>query len=189
MAYRVKQKSNYGSAKKGSSVHVTRQGKGKGKTASMILHLKGSVGGLHRAIEDPKWAKWAEKKTRENLKNMPEMRPLQERLLEVGGDWVALQPEPDLDKILKRGQLFVGQVVLQKMENSRCHSNCAHLWDSKSKEYKIVTGWALSDDGIWRQHTWLLKGKAIVETTSTREKYYGFVFTDEEANQFCWANM
>jgi len=49
-----------------------------------------------------------------------------------------------------------------------------------------VTGWALSNDGIWRQHTWLLKGKAIVETTSPREKYYGFVLTDEEANQFWW---
>jgi hypothetical protein len=61
---------------------------------------------LRRAIEDPEWAKWAEKKTRENLKNMPEMRPLQERLLDVGGDWVALQLEPDVDKILKRGQLF-----------------------------------------------------------------------------------
>ena len=189
MGYRGNQKSNYGRAKKGSSVHVTMQGKGKRKTTNMILHLKGSVGGLRRAIEDPEWAKWAEKKTRENLKNMPEMRSLQERLLEVGGDWVALQPEPDLDKILKRGQLFKFHFVLQKMESSRCHSNCAHLWDRKPKEYKIVTGWALSDDGIWRQHTWLLKGKAIVETTSPREKYYGFVLTDEEANQFWWANM
>ena len=75
------------------------------------------------------------------------------------------------------------------MENSRCHSNCAHIWNCKPKEYKIVTGWALSDDGIWRQHTWLLRSKAIVETTSPREKYYGFVLTDEEANQFWWANM
>jgi len=56
--------------------------------------LKGTVSELHRAIEDPEWAKWAEKKTRENLKNMPEMRPLQEKLLDVVGDWVALQPEP-----------------------------------------------------------------------------------------------
>jgi hypothetical protein len=47
---------------------------------------------------------------------------------------VALQPEPDLDQILKIEQLFEGQVVLQKMENSRCHSNYAHKWDRKSVE-------------------------------------------------------
>jgi hypothetical protein len=49
---------------------------------------------------------------------------------------------------------------------------------------KITTGWALSDDGLWRQHSWILRGKTVIETTETRVRYFGVTLTDAEAEQF-----
>jgi hypothetical protein len=144
---------------------------------------------LARAIEDAEWVKWAAQKTKKNLEAMPELKPLQDKLLSLGGDWVALEPECDFEDLMQKGQLFKGKVILKPMAPCNCHSNCAQLWDKHPKTYKIATGWALSDDGIWRQHTWLLKGKTIIETTLSRVMYYGIVFGDKESNLFWLANL
>jgi hypothetical protein len=138
------------------------------------------------AIEDPEWAEWAQIKTERTLQAMPELKPLQDKLLALGGDWVALQSEPDLEALLDKGQLIRGKVIFEPMQSCQCHSNCAQLWDKYPKTYMIATGWALCTDGIWRQHTWLLKGKAIIETTEPRTLYYGIALGKEEANMFWW---
>ena len=126
-----------------------------------------------RATEDIEWAKWAHAKTDKALETMPELKPLQDKLLSLGGDWVALQPECNLEDLLNKGQLFKGKIIFKPMAPCKCHS--AQLWDKHSKTYRIATGWALSSDGIWREHTWLLKGKAVIETTEPRTSYYGIV--------------
>lgn len=141
-----------------------------------------------RAIDDPEWVEWTKTKEKKNLEMMPELKPLQDRLLSLGGDWVALEPECDLESLLKEGRLIKGKIIFKPMEKCKCHSNCAKLWSKNPKTYKIATGWALSEDGIWRQHTWILKGKAIIETTEPRTLYYGVVLGDEEANSFWWAH-
>jgi hypothetical protein len=120
---------------------------------------------------------------------MPELKLLKDRLLSIGGDWVALQPEPDLEILLKEGQLFKRKVIIKPMAICQCHKNCAKLWGENPKTYKIITGWALSADGIWRQHTWLLKKAAILETTSHRVAYYGYVLNARTANNFWLANI
>lgn len=119
---------------------------------------------------------------------MPELKPLQDRLLLFGGDWVALQFEPDLESLLDEGKLIHGNVVFNRMEPCKCHKNCAQIWDRYPKIYKIATGWALSEDGIWRQHTWLMEEKTIIETTERRLLYYGIVLGDAEANNFWLIN-
>lgn len=136
------------------------------------------------AIEDKEWTQWLQVKTQKNLKEMPELKPLQAKLLSLGGDWVALQPEPDLEAILNKGQLIKGNVIFKPMAPHNCHGNCAQIWEKAPKIYKIVVGWALSADGIWRQHTWLLKDKTIIETTQPRTMYYGIIFEDKEALKF-----
>jgi hypothetical protein len=141
-----------------------------------------------RAIEDQEWAKWAQAKTEKNLEMMPELRPLQDRLLTLGGDWVALQPEPDLKTLLNKGQLVKHKVIFKPMASCRCHSNCAKFWDKHPKTYRIATGWALGADGIWRQHTWLIKEKTIIETTKPRTLYFGIILGAEESNRFWWQN-
>ncbi|MGD0995656.1 MAG: hypothetical protein ABR909_09050 [Candidatus Bathyarchaeia archaeon] len=142
-----------------------------------------------RAIDDPEWVEWARTKTEKNLAMMPELKPLQDRLLSLGGDWVALEPEPDLDSLLDKGRLIKGRVILKRISPHNCHKNCCELWEKNPKTCRIATGWALSSDGIWRQHTWLLKGKAIIETTEPRTLYYGIVLGDKEAINFWWQNQ
>jgi len=142
---------------------------------------------MFRAMADQEWAKWAKAKTEKNLKEMPEL--LNDRLLSLGGDWVALQPEPDLELLLKEGQLFNGKVFVKSMAVCQCHKNCAKLWGDNPKTYNIATGWALSADGIWRQHTWLLKKTVILETTSPQVAYYGYVLDERTANNFWLENI
>jgi len=119
----------------------------------------------------------------------PELRPLYDRLLNIGGTHVAPQPEPHLDRILKRGETFDGRGArLELMRVSRCHSNAAQLWGTDPERYRLATGWALSGDGIWRQHSWALEGDRIVETTERRKLYHGFRLTDAEEERFFTSN-
>jgi hypothetical protein len=54
----------------------------------------------------------------------------------------------------------------------------------------IVTGWALSEDGIWRQHSWGIDWKGrLVETTLPRTRYFGVYMVRETANEFSAANQ
>ena len=57
----------------------------------------------------------------------------------------------------------------------------------------MMTGYALSADGIWRQHSWLVAFDNedypyIVETTEERISYYGFAMTYEECEIFLYWN-
>jgi hypothetical protein len=143
---------------------------------------------LGRAINDPEWVEWARVKEKKNLQEWPELKPLQEKLLSLCGDWVALQPECDLKAILDRGRIFSGKIIFKKLASRNCHGNCCELWVENVGRYRIATGWALSTDGIWRQHTWLLSGKRIIETTEPRIMYYGIELSDREALRFLAGN-
>lgn len=59
-------------------------------------------------------------------------------------------------------------------------------WEANKMILDICTGYALSKDGIWRQHSWcqLKKTKQVVETTIKRIEYYGFVLSSDEAHKF-----
>jgi hypothetical protein len=121
------------------------------------------------------------------------MRELHHLLLSFGGDETCLPGlEEDLQKILNRGQLWLGdKVILKKGRPSQCHSNTAELYEANVNNHNvaIATGYALSSDGIWRQHSWLMWKKprsvTVVETTVKRVLYFGFVMTPAEAVEFC----
>ena len=58
-----------------------------------------------------------------------------------------------------------------------------------------MTGYALSDDGMWRQHSWCIcdageeyiEDSIIIETTEKRLAYFGFIMDEEESEEFvCW---
>jgi len=159
------------------------------------IDMKGAVKILSRkqkvkAVDDAKWSAHLKKRTKSYLKRFPELKPLKKKLLAVGGDFVVLLPEPDLKKILKRGRVFKPtKIKMLNMEASHCHTNVAQIWSSDAtKGTKIVTGWALSDDGLWRQHSWLKEGKTLLETTVARDLYYGVVLNNDEAEDFFWDN-
>lgn len=126
-----------------------------------------------------------------NGHRMPELRS---RLLALGGEEVCLPTfEEDLLKILERGQLWFGnRTLLKRGKPSRCHENSSILWSKDQEKLALCTGYALSEDGMWRQHSWLVKispkYNKIIETTVPRIAYYGFVMDDKEAKEFYYAN-
>lgn len=121
----------------------------------------------------------------------PGLDKLNKRFLEIGGDSVISVYEEDLNKLLKRGQQFTGRAKLHRMRNSDCHSNSANWWNEHRGEVAIVTGYALSTDDSWRQHSWLvsLKSGEIIETTVLRKAYYGFQLTPKESEAFLENNF
>jgi len=113
---------------------------------------------------------------------------LRDKLLEFGGEEACMSfIEEDLQNIINRGEFWYGDnCSLIKGEPSRCHSNCAYLWEVNKDKIVICTGYALSKDGMWRQHTWCIETRSgkIIETTVKRIAYFGFVLTVDEAEEF-----
>jgi len=102
----------------------------------------------------------------EHLQAHPEYIKLEQRLLSMGGVMVVPRQEPDQDKILSRGRLWNGDNVrFIRGHPNTCHGNVAMLWWRNPMRYRIATGWALSDDGLWRQHSWIIERGNVVETT------------------------
>jgi len=102
---------------------------------------------------------------------------LEDTLLSVGG-WAAVPPlEVDglVDALRTAGALFsVDGLTCVQMEPSACHTNTVEWYlDQAEGDASICTGYALSSDGLWRQHSWGLKNGRIVETTIERVAYYG----------------
>ncbi len=116
--------------------------------------------------------------------------PLEQRLLELGGAYVLSMHEPELELILRRGEVFDEPVELVRGEPNQCHYNAARLWNEEREALSIVTGYGLADDSRWRQHSWVLRKHPtggqprILETTVTFVKYFGVLLNDREAEAF-----
>jgi hypothetical protein len=96
-------------------------------------------------------------------------------LLSFGGSLVVppRTPEPDLDALLAGGCAFSAAVGVAHGEVGDCHGNVAVLWIDGAVD-AIATGYALSGDGLWRQHSWGVdSGGVLVETTDERSAYVG----------------
>ena len=115
----------------------------------------------------------------------PGLVSLRRMLLKLGGEEIVTRHEPDLDWLLAYGFLMSGQVQHQPTLESSCHENTANLWRSKSDEIVgIGTGYGLSDDGLWRQHSWMVCRDRLIETTEIRLKYFGILMQAQLADAF-----
>ena len=120
---------------------------------------------------------------------------LKERLLSFAGEAVCLPAyEPDLENILSYGQFWLGYNAERMLgEDCHCHSNSALLWEVNKDKTVICTGYALSADGMWRQHSWLIhrnpRSNRVVEITRPRVLYYGFAMTPELCERFVSYNV
>ena len=112
-----------------------------------------------------------------------------EHLLSFGGDRViGHEGDPDLTNIMTRGKTFSGKdPIMMPGAPSRCHGNVCALHDA-NPHVKVHTGFALSDDGTWRPHSWATSGKNVVETTTPRSKYLGFRMNNQELDEFKFNN-
>lgn len=120
---------------------------------------------------------------------------LEAALVALGGELVVPPRtiEEDLAALLGRGRAFSGAAArLVSGRPSACHANAAGLWAEGVGE--VCTGYALSDDGLWRQHSWVVSAgrtgsdEVVVETTEARLGYFGFVLSPDEAAEFAWQN-
>lgn len=119
---------------------------------------------------------------------------LRKHLLNFAGEATCLPAyEEDIDDILKYGQFWVGNnIKIMKGLPSQCHYNSSRLWEKNKKDCRICTGYALSDDGMWRQHSWVIwmkpRSNQIIETTVPRIVYFGYVMTSEQCELFAHNN-
>lgn len=147
-------------------------------TKEQVKHLEAQFGAL--VVEQPEW------------------ELLRKTLLGWGGKIVCARYEEDMAKLLKRGAGIPWRPRHDKVklgDPCQCHANAARLWEDDPNDIDIMTGWGLSKDGIWRQHTWALesamppKTGRIIETTEKRLVYFGYRLTQKEAERFAWENM
>lgn len=99
-------------------------------------------------------------------------------LLSYGGEEVCMPYDviQDEDRILTEGVFIYGDNAdLIQMTANNCHENSARLCASSTGDLKVMTGFALSDDGMWREHSWVVGEDKIIETTELREAYFGFI--------------
>jgi hypothetical protein len=117
------------------------------------------------------------------LKAKPFLRVLVQRLLSLGGSVACVWNDDEtteksfVNVLLMLGRVSGGKAArLQQMAGSQCHSNSINLTRRYPKRYQREIGFALSQDGLWRPHSWVwdIKKNQIVETTEKREVYFGF---------------
>lgn len=121
---------------------------------------------------------------------------LKDRLLYIGGEEVCLTHDEDIDNILSHGELIKStKSRIIKGAPCRCHTNAGLLYDSEPNRFRVATGWALSEDGLWRQHSWAIdlialkeKRKYLIETTVKRLAYFGFTLTEKQCDQWVYNN-
>ena len=123
-----------------------------------------------------------------------QLKKLAEKILSFAGHQVIMPSiEDDLDKIQQRGLFCDGKhSIIKKGLPSQCHRNSCDLYEYENrKDFFIMTGYALSDDGYWYQHSWCIdyKNNHIIETTEPRLAYFGFVMTHDECDDFCFDNF
>jgi len=103
-------------------------------------------------------------------------------LLSFGGtDMVILEEgEPEADNIMTKGKLYGATYRKVRGVPCHCHENVVEQKAKYPEKYRIVTGYALCDDSLWRQHSWLVDKKdRTYETTVPRFAYFGYLVEDE----------
>jgi hypothetical protein len=140
----------------------------------------------------PENKKFLSRRLRDAVSKQPELKELKTLLLRLGGDFIVApprSPDQDVPSLLESGFVTSGPITLKVMKSSSCHENVAAVWTKrKFGIVGIATGYALSEDGLWRQHSWGILRDGVLETTEARVKYFGVVLQGEKANFFAFSN-
>jgi hypothetical protein len=133
--------------------------------------------------------KTAGRKTRRPAATKRRQTGLERILLALGGGSVCPLVLDDhyAARLLERGGEFDLPVeVVPGVPDGR-HENAAALWAEDVHGLALVVGYAL-DGGRWVQHTWVVGGGKLYETTARFDRYYGVPLDDGEAAWFWLLN-
>ena len=150
---------------------------------------------LQLTMPDKEWMKDLKAKgfTADTTFDKGQLEELKMRLLNIAGAAACLPViEEDYRKILERGYCQQGRaIVMKKGRDCACHSNSAACWEANESQLTICTGYGLSEDAVWRQHSWCVFTETgqIVETTTKRRLYYGYRLDAAEAQSFFDSNI
>lgn len=124
-------------------------------------------------------------------RRQPALRKLQARLVQLGGLQLVppLSRDPDLRLILRRGEARGGSSARRgRGRRSDCHGNVSRLFLKSPATFAIATGYALSDDGLWRPHSWGVRNGVVIETTEPRLVYFGITLSRAQGRAFARQN-
>jgi 2'-5' RNA ligase/8-oxo-dGTP pyrophosphatase MutT (NUDIX family) len=135
---------------------------------------------------DKEWQQRLEEMNEPELRTRPDLVKLRDKILGYGGFEVLIggqiNPPDEVQRLLTRGRYWKGRSKLQKMRNNQCHGNSRCLMEKGIGE--VANGFALSPDGLWRPHSWLVTPKGtLIETTVKRDAYFGAVLTRDEVDK------
>lgn len=140
---------------------------------------------------DPGRLKFLQERFRAASLEQPDLKRLKTLLLKLGGSFIVAPSEPDADipALIESGFVMNGVVTTKCLKASMCHQNVAGVW--RARRFGILgvaTGYALSEDGLWRQHSWGLLRDGVLETTRSRARYFGILLQGEKADEFAHRN-
>lgn len=114
------------------------------------------------------------------FKKQPKLLDLRALLLQIGGlELVAPLSVTDrnVPLLLIQGLIMKGEVTLLEMRKSDCQADVFKVLPNRRVGMICAcTGYALSDDGLWYQHSWGLVEHGILETTERRKVYFGLTY-------------
>jgi hypothetical protein len=141
---------------------------------------------------DAEQKEFLERRLLKAAEEQPELNDLNTLLLQFGGDFLVAprKPDPDISALLHSGFLMRGPVTVKSMEENGCHRNIAAVWKTRTPALvAVATGYSLSGDGLWRQHSWGVLQDGILETTVRRKKYFGILLQGSNADRFSALNL
>jgi hypothetical protein len=122
------------------------------------------------------WSVYSDPEFQDLARQFPKERKLSKILLQFGGEDACCNGlDPDIDLILKQGQIWLGgdNVIHIPQESRQCHANALNLYLANKDLYSLATGYYLLEDGMWRSHTWCVYQGKVVESTIPAILYYG----------------
>lgn len=126
--------------------------------------------------------------SKEERKALLPSRLLIKKILSFGGHEVCMAHiDEDVHEVLEKGVFIFGDDVrLMRGRPNGCHENSSALWDCNKDDLILMTGYALSEDGMWRCHSWCVGVETglVIETTELRVAYFGFALSPNEAAEF-----
>ena len=93
--------------------------------------------------------------------------------------------DPLTDFLVDFGIVFSGPVLVKIAANIPPAIALSRVW--RRRMHGIVgfgVGYALADDGLWREHSFGVLREGVLETNGRKEKYFGLLLLGEAADGF-----